>query len=141
LFPASTTTYCSFTKNHKNFWSFDLNVRVNEDANLPYSLFEFIKLGKEGQIQELRNLDGRLPRSRVQLLVPADGRPALCRRAGQASSPDWPGQKMIYDRLRRIAPARPLGRQHPGYDRCHGRRSRDRHARRTATSSGSATSA
>lgn len=31
----------AFTKNHKNFWSFDLNVRVNEDANLPYSLFEF----------------------------------------------------------------------------------------------------
>ena len=41
----------AFTKNHKNFWSFDLNVRVNEDANLPYSLFEFIKLGKEGQIR------------------------------------------------------------------------------------------
>ena len=31
----------AFTKNHKNFWSFDL----------PYSLFEFIKLGKEGQIR------------------------------------------------------------------------------------------
>ena len=41
----------AFTKTHKNFWSFDLNVRVNEDANLPYSLFEFIKLGKEGQIR------------------------------------------------------------------------------------------
>ena len=26
-------------------------MRVNEDANLPYSLFEFIKLGKEGQIR------------------------------------------------------------------------------------------
>ena len=43
----------AFTKNHKNFWSFDLNVRVNEDANLPYSLFEFIKLGKEGQIRNI----------------------------------------------------------------------------------------
>ena len=41
----------AFTRNHKNFWSFDLNLRVNEDANLPYSLFEFIKLGKEGQIR------------------------------------------------------------------------------------------
>ena len=41
----------AFTKNHKNFWSFDLNVRVNEDANLPYSLFEFIKLGREGDIK------------------------------------------------------------------------------------------
>ena len=41
----------AFTRNHKNFWSFGLNVRVNEDANLPYSLFEFIKLGKEGQFR------------------------------------------------------------------------------------------
>ena len=40
----------AFTRNHKNFWSFDLNVRVNEDTNLPYSLFEFIKLGREGNI-------------------------------------------------------------------------------------------
>ncbi len=40
----------AFTKNHKNFWSFDLNVRANEDTNLPYSLFEFIKLGQEGNI-------------------------------------------------------------------------------------------
>lgn len=46
-----------FTKT-KNFWLFDLNVRVNEDANLPYSLFEFIiKLGKEGQIR-IGTLDG-----------------------------------------------------------------------------------
>lgn len=43
----------AYTKNRKNFWSFDLNVRVNEDANLPYSLFEFIKLGKEGQIRNI----------------------------------------------------------------------------------------
>ena len=39
----------AFTKNHKNFWSF--NARVTTDATLPYSLFEFIKLGKEGQIR------------------------------------------------------------------------------------------
>ncbi|WP_290541019.1 DUF5723 family protein [Alistipes sp.] len=42
----------AFTDNHKNFWSFDLNVRVNEDTNLPYSLFEFIKLGKENRIRD-----------------------------------------------------------------------------------------
>ena len=41
----------AFTRNHKNFWSFDLNARVTTDATLPYSLFEFIKLGKEGQIR------------------------------------------------------------------------------------------
>ena len=39
-----------FTKNHKNFWSFDLNVRVNEEMNLPKSLFEFLKRGQEGSI-------------------------------------------------------------------------------------------
>lgn len=39
-----------FTKNHKNFWSFDLNVRVNEEMNLPKTLFEFLKRGQEGSI-------------------------------------------------------------------------------------------
>ena len=40
-----------FTKNHKNFWSFDLNLRVCEDMNIPKSFFEFVKRGKEGSIQ------------------------------------------------------------------------------------------
>ena len=40
-----------FTKNHKNFWSFDVNLRVNESMNLPKSLFEFLKQGKEGSIK------------------------------------------------------------------------------------------
>ena len=39
-----------FTKNHKNFWSFDLTLRMNEDTNLPKSLFEFLKRGQEGSI-------------------------------------------------------------------------------------------
>ena len=43
----------AFTKNHKNFWSFDLNVRVNEDANLPYSLFDFLKRGNSGDISDI----------------------------------------------------------------------------------------
>ena len=33
----------AFTKNHKNFWSFDLTSRTNAEANLPYSLFDFLK--------------------------------------------------------------------------------------------------
>lgn len=41
----------AFTRNHKNFWSFDLNLRANADANLPYSLFEFLKRGQEGSIK------------------------------------------------------------------------------------------
>lgn len=43
----------SFTSNHKNFWSFDFNLRANGDTNFPYSFFEFIKLGKEGSIRDL----------------------------------------------------------------------------------------
>ena len=68
----------AFTRNHKNFWSFDLNARVTTDATLPYSLFEFIKLGKEGQIRNF-GTSGLLPRGGFQLLVPADGRPPLHR--------------------------------------------------------------
>ena len=40
-----------FTKNHKNFWSFDVNIRANESMNLPKSLFEFLKRGQEGSIK------------------------------------------------------------------------------------------
>ena len=39
-----------FTKNHKNFWSFDMALRFNEEMNLPKSLFEFLKQGREGSI-------------------------------------------------------------------------------------------
>ena len=43
----------AFTKNHKDFWSFDLNVRVNESSYLPYSLFDFLKRGTEGSIRDI----------------------------------------------------------------------------------------
>lgn len=43
----------AFTSNGKNFWSFDLNVRVNEDMTLPYSLFDFLKRGTEGNIRQV----------------------------------------------------------------------------------------
>ena len=43
----------AFTRNHKDFWSFDINLRVNEDANLPYSLFDFLKRGQEGNISNI----------------------------------------------------------------------------------------
>ncbi len=33
-----------YTKNRKNFWSIDLNLRVDADTQLPYELFEFAKL-------------------------------------------------------------------------------------------------
>ena len=43
----------AFTRNHKNFWSFDLNVRVNADATLPYELFEFLKKGRSADISNI----------------------------------------------------------------------------------------
>ncbi|MDE7304745.1 MAG: hypothetical protein K2N04_02385 [Alistipes sp.] len=42
-----------FTKNHKNFWSFDLNLRTNAEINVPGALFEFIKRGDAGSIRNL----------------------------------------------------------------------------------------
>lgn len=43
----------AFTRNRKNFWSFDLNLRVNQDASLPYSLFEFLKKGSSTDIRDV----------------------------------------------------------------------------------------
>ena len=59
-----------FTKNHKNFWSFDVNIRANESMNLPKSLFEFLKRGRRKH-QKLRSRHRILSRSRIQLFVPA----------------------------------------------------------------------
>lgn len=43
-----------YTANRKHFWSFDLAVRATESSSLPYSLFEFLKLGKQGNIGNVR---------------------------------------------------------------------------------------
>ncbi len=43
----------SYTKNRKNFWSFDLSLRNQEEVDLPYELFDFLKSGKEGNIANL----------------------------------------------------------------------------------------
>ena len=43
----------AFTRNHKDFWSFDLNIRATTDATLPYSLFEFLKSGTSGDIHNI----------------------------------------------------------------------------------------
>lgn len=40
----------AYTRNGKNFWSFDLNLRGNTEFNVPYALFDFIKNGTEGNI-------------------------------------------------------------------------------------------
>lgn len=42
-----------FTKNHKNFWAFDINLRANAEINVPGALFEFIKRGDAGTIRNL----------------------------------------------------------------------------------------
>ena len=43
----------AFTRNHKNFWSFDLNARTTADATLPYSLFAFLKEGTGSDIHNI----------------------------------------------------------------------------------------
>lgn len=43
----------AFTRNHKNFWSVDVSLKVNAEFNLPRSLFEFSRQGKEGSIANL----------------------------------------------------------------------------------------
>ena len=43
----------AFTRNHKNFWSFDLNARATTDATLPYSLFDFLKRGTSSDISDI----------------------------------------------------------------------------------------
>lgn len=43
----------AYTKNRRNFWSFDLNLRAASDVDLPYSLFEFLKTGREGVVRNV----------------------------------------------------------------------------------------
>ncbi len=51
----------AYTKNRRNFWSFDINARVNGDVGLPYSLFEFLKLGRNNKIRGIGvNVDSYL---------------------------------------------------------------------------------
>ncbi len=43
----------AFCRDNKSFWSFDLNFRTESNATLPRSLFEFLKSGKEGSIEDV----------------------------------------------------------------------------------------
>lgn len=43
-----------YTRNRKNFWSFDIGVRATQNTSIPYSFFEFLKLGKEGNIGNIK---------------------------------------------------------------------------------------
>lgn len=44
----------AFTKNGKNFWSVELNLRTEVEADIPYSFVEFFKTGKDAKIRDLR---------------------------------------------------------------------------------------
>ncbi len=37
-------------KDNKTFWSFDLSMRTNMNFSMPYEFFEFVKLGKDGDM-------------------------------------------------------------------------------------------
>lgn len=43
----------SYTNNRENFWSFDMNLRVNADARVPYEFFDFMKTGTAGNFANL----------------------------------------------------------------------------------------
>ena len=58
----------SFTRNHRNFWSFDLNLRVMTETHLPYELFDFLKRGQSTTIRDIGGLCRVVHRSGVQLL-------------------------------------------------------------------------
>lgn len=40
-----------YTRNRKNFWAFDINLRASAELNLPKSLIEFVKRGDDGVIR------------------------------------------------------------------------------------------
>ncbi len=42
-----------YTKNRKNFWAVDVNLRINTDLQLPYGLFDFMKNGHSANIADL----------------------------------------------------------------------------------------
>ena len=50
----------AFRKDHKTFWSFDLNVRMEAEANMPYSLFDFLKNGRNEAVSRFINHDPTL---------------------------------------------------------------------------------
>lgn len=43
----------AFMKDRKSFWSFDIASRTCAEANLPYSLFEFLKTGQSGSAHDI----------------------------------------------------------------------------------------
>ena len=43
----------AYTKNHRNFWAVDVNMRINADVRAPYELFEFFKRGTAGNFANL----------------------------------------------------------------------------------------
>lgn len=43
----------AYTRNRKDFWSFDINLRASTESNIPYSLIEFFKTGRENTIRRV----------------------------------------------------------------------------------------
>lgn len=43
-----------FTRNRKNFWSFDVNAHVESGIDIPYELFEFIKNGSSNTVRGMQ---------------------------------------------------------------------------------------
>lgn len=43
----------AFARDHKTFWSFDLNLRADTDTRMPYELFDFLKTGNSTEIRDI----------------------------------------------------------------------------------------
>lgn len=46
-------SFGKYTKNRRNFWAVDVNLRMNVDTQIPYGLFEFMKTGQTTDISDL----------------------------------------------------------------------------------------
>lgn len=44
----------AFTHNHRNFWSFDINLRTDAEVHVPYELLSFLKTGDDTQIRNIQ---------------------------------------------------------------------------------------
>lgn len=49
----SLIEFGAYTKNHRNFWSASLNMRMDMDVRAPYELFDFLKTGTAGNFANL----------------------------------------------------------------------------------------
>jgi len=53
-FTMNVIGFGAFTRNHKNFWSVDINAHIDMGFDVPYSFFDFIKNGNSNTIRDTK---------------------------------------------------------------------------------------